>query len=111
MQVTATEPYPHFSSSSATCTSDLVLNPSFCRACPTLNINLEMNYWHAETCNLAECHLPLFDFLEQLAVTGATTAKVTFVVSILPCLSCLIEPLFICFQFMFYRPHMQLFCR
>jgi alpha-L-fucosidase 2 len=35
-----------------------------------------MNYWLAETCNLAECHLPLFDFLEQLAVTGATTAKV-----------------------------------
>lgn len=53
------------------------LHPAW-RACPTLNINLEMNYWLAETCNLAECHLPLFDFLEQLAVTGATTAKVNY---------------------------------
>lgn len=53
------------------------LHPAW-RACPTLNINLEMNYWLAETCNLAECHLPLFDFLEQLAVTGAATAKVNY---------------------------------
>ncbi|KAG0557430.1 hypothetical protein KC19_11G129500 [Ceratodon purpureus] len=53
------------------------LHPAW-RACPTLNINLEMNYWPAETCNLAECHLPLFDFLEQLAVTGAATAKVNY---------------------------------
>lgn len=53
------------------------LHPAW-RACPTLNINLEMNYWLAETCNLAECHSPLFDFLEQLAITGAATAKVNY---------------------------------
>ena len=27
------------------------------------NINLQMNYWLAESGNLAECHLPLFDLL------------------------------------------------
>jgi len=27
------------------------------------NINLQMNYWLAETANLAECHTPLFDLL------------------------------------------------
>ncbi len=27
------------------------------------NINLQMNYWPAETANLAECHKPLFDLL------------------------------------------------
>jgi alpha-L-fucosidase 2 len=29
----------------------------------TLNINAEMNYWFAESANLAELHLPLFDLL------------------------------------------------
>ncbi|CAM6013269.1 unnamed protein product [Sphagnum balticum] len=48
------------------------------RCCPTLNINLEMNYWHAETCNLPECHQPLFDLIADLSVTGATTAKVNY---------------------------------
>lgn len=41
----------------------------------TTNINLQMNYWHAETGNLAECHGPLFDLLDDLRVTGAATAK------------------------------------
>ncbi|MDP4290234.1 MAG: glycoside hydrolase family 95 protein [Bacteroidota bacterium] len=27
------------------------------------NINVEMNYWAAESANLSECHLPLFDFI------------------------------------------------
>ncbi len=27
------------------------------------NINIQMNYWPAETANLSECHLPLFDLL------------------------------------------------
>ena len=27
----------------------------------TININIQMNYWPAEVCNLSECHLPLFD--------------------------------------------------
>ena len=30
------------------------------------NINLQMNYWPAETTNMAECHLPLFDFIKSL---------------------------------------------
>ena len=36
----------------------------------TCNINTEMNYWPAEPCNLAECHLPLFDALDELVVAG-----------------------------------------
>jgi alpha-L-fucosidase 2 len=42
----------------------------------TTNINTEMNYWPVETCNLAECHQPLFDLLCGLAVTGSQTARV-----------------------------------
>jgi alpha-L-fucosidase 2 len=30
------------------------------------NINLQMNYWGVETTNMAECHLPLFDFMSCL---------------------------------------------
>ena len=30
------------------------------------NINIEMNYWPAETTNLAECHLPFFDYVNSL---------------------------------------------
>ena len=41
----------------------------------TVNINTEMNYWPAESCNLAECHEPLFDLLERVAVNGHTAAK------------------------------------
>lgn len=41
----------------------------------TVNINTEMNYWPAEACNLAECHGPLFDLLDDLAVTGAVVAR------------------------------------
>ncbi|MBD2844189.1 glycoside hydrolase family 95 protein [Paenibacillus sp. IB182496] len=41
----------------------------------TLNINAQMNYWHAETCALAECHTPLFDLTEALTRTGAVTAE------------------------------------
>jgi alpha-L-fucosidase 2 len=39
------------------------------------NINLQMNYWAAETANLAECHQPLFRFLEGMAAEGAKAAK------------------------------------
>jgi alpha-L-fucosidase 2 len=42
------------------------------------NINLQMNYWAAESANLAECHLPLFRFLEGMAMEGAKTAKAYF---------------------------------
>jgi alpha-L-fucosidase 2 len=41
----------------------------------TTNVNLEMNYWPAEVCNLSECHQPLFDLIKDLSETGAKTAK------------------------------------
>jgi alpha-L-fucosidase 2 len=41
----------------------------------TVNINTEMNYWPAEVCNLAECHDPLFDLMDDLSVTGAEVAR------------------------------------
>jgi len=41
----------------------------------TININTEMNYWPAETTNLAECHEPLLRFLGDLAQTGSVTAR------------------------------------
>jgi alpha-L-fucosidase 2 len=44
----------------------------------TININTQMNYWPAETCNLAECHGPLFDLVEGLARNGRTTAQVNY---------------------------------
>jgi alpha-L-fucosidase 2 len=34
-----------------------------------------MNYWPAEVANLAECHLPLFDALEDLRISGRRTAS------------------------------------
>lgn len=44
----------------------------------TTNINTEMNYWLAENTNLSECHMPLFDFMKELAVNGAVTAKTNY---------------------------------
>lgn len=44
----------------------------------TLNINAQMNYWPAETTNLAELHGPLLDFIADLAVTGAKTAATNY---------------------------------
>jgi alpha-L-fucosidase 2 len=41
----------------------------------TTNINAEMNYWPAEICNLSECHEPLFDALDELAISGSRVAK------------------------------------
>lgn len=41
----------------------------------TINVNLEMNYWHAGTTALSECQLPLFDLMERLALNGALTAQ------------------------------------
>ncbi|OCT11362.1 alpha-L-fucosidase [Paenibacillus pectinilyticus] len=40
-----------------------------------LNINLQMNYWPAEVCNLAECHEPVFDLMDRLLENGRKTAK------------------------------------
>ncbi len=44
----------------------------------TVNINTQMNYWPAETCNLAECALPLFDLIAELAANGRETAHVNY---------------------------------
>jgi alpha-L-fucosidase 2 len=44
----------------------------------TANINIQMNYWPAETTNLAECTGPLFDLVEGLSKTGAVTARETY---------------------------------
>ena len=41
----------------------------------TVNINLQMNYWPAEVCNLSELTEPLMKQIEQMAVNGASTAK------------------------------------
>ena len=44
----------------------------------TTNINVEMNYWHAEVCNLPEMHEPLLRFIGNLAITGEVTAGTFF---------------------------------
>lgn len=41
----------------------------------SVNFSTQMNYWTAESCNLPECHKPLFDLLERVCVNGRTTAK------------------------------------
>jgi len=41
----------------------------------TTNINVQMNYWPAETTNLSEMHQPLFDLIRHLAINGHQTAK------------------------------------
>jgi len=41
----------------------------------TANINLQMNYWLAETANLSECSVPVCDLMDDLMITGAKTAK------------------------------------
>ncbi|MET0234707.1 MAG: glycoside hydrolase N-terminal domain-containing protein [Kibdelosporangium sp.] len=44
----------------------------------TINANLPMNYWPADTTNLAECHEPVFAMIKDLTVTGARTAQVQY---------------------------------
>lgn len=44
----------------------------------TININTEMNYWPAETCNLSECVDPLTEMVLDIAQTGQRTAKVHY---------------------------------
>jgi alpha-L-fucosidase 2 len=39
------------------------------------NINLQMNYWPAETANLTETVFPLANFVKKLTIPGAVTAK------------------------------------
>jgi alpha-L-fucosidase 2 len=43
-----------------------------------LNINIQMNYWPAEVCNLAECHEPLFDLMDRLVEPGSRVAKIQY---------------------------------
>ena len=41
----------------------------------TTNINLEMNYWPSEVCNLTEMNGPLFKLIREIAETGRQTAQ------------------------------------
>jgi len=41
----------------------------------TININIQMNYWVAEVCNLSECHEPLLRMVGELQKPGSSTAK------------------------------------
>lgn len=40
-----------------------------------ININLQMNYWLAETTNLGDCAKPLMEFIPKLVPNGKKTAK------------------------------------
>lgn len=42
------------------------------------NINIEMNYWPAQSCNLSECNQPFFDLMDELRPAGRKSAKVTY---------------------------------
>ncbi|MEU6786763.1 glycoside hydrolase N-terminal domain-containing protein [Nonomuraea angiospora] len=44
----------------------------------TINANLPMNYWPADTTNLSECYEPVFKMINELAVSGARTARVQY---------------------------------
>lgn len=44
----------------------------------TTNINLEMNYWQADTGDLWETQLPLWSLIRDLRKTGAETARVHY---------------------------------
>lgn len=41
----------------------------------TININAEMNYWPAESCQLSEMHLPLFDHMRRMLPEGRRVAR------------------------------------
>lgn len=43
-----------------------------------LDINTEQNYWAANVGNLAECNIPLFNYIKDLANHGAKTAEVVY---------------------------------
>lgn len=44
----------------------------------TININIQMNYWPAEVCNMAELHFPLFDHLDRMLPKGQETARIQY---------------------------------
>lgn len=44
----------------------------------TININEQMHYWPAETTNLADSHVALFDLIDRMRVHGAEVARVHY---------------------------------
>ncbi len=44
----------------------------------TCNINLEMNYWPSEVCNLSELNEPLFRLIREVSQTGRDAARVMY---------------------------------
>lgn len=43
-----------------------------------LNVNVQMNYWPAEICNLSDLHEPLFSLIKSLQTPGAKTAQLYY---------------------------------
>jgi alpha-L-fucosidase 2 len=43
-----------------------------------VNINIQMNYWPVEVCNLSECHDPFFSMTEAMVPRGRESARETF---------------------------------
>lgn len=44
----------------------------------TININLQMNYWPVEVCNLSQLHAPLMDLLKTMREPGRETAQTMY---------------------------------
>lgn len=44
----------------------------------TININTQMNYWPAETCNLSELHNSMFDLIRRMWEKGRDTARIMY---------------------------------
>ncbi|MBQ8230847.1 MAG: glycoside hydrolase family 95 protein [Lachnospiraceae bacterium] len=44
----------------------------------TVNINTQMNYWLAQSCNLQECMEPYFRFMERICEEGKKTADIHY---------------------------------
>ena len=56
--------------------NDMLRPPWSCNY--TTNINAQMNYWLANTCNLSEMHLPLIELARETAITGAKVAQANY---------------------------------
>ncbi len=44
----------------------------------TININLQMNYWPVEVCNLSRLHMPFMELLEKIHEKGRDTARIMY---------------------------------
>lgn len=53
------------------------IDPPWCSKY-TININIQMNYWVSEVCNLSECHEPLLRMASELVAPGSKTAKIHY---------------------------------